>query len=44
MGIATKQDGYIKVVFVYQQNEQIEEVNLNVSQLTALLNSKQVWT
>ncbi|MCY7864810.1 hypothetical protein P9G43_16130 [Bacillus spizizenii] len=33
----------IKVVFVYQKNEQIEEVDLNSAQLSALLNSKQVW-
>ena len=33
----------IKVVFVYQKNEQVEEVTLNSAQLSALLNSKQVW-
>ncbi|WP_338442439.1 hypothetical protein V5F86_10220 [Bacillus spizizenii] len=33
----------INVVFVYQKNEQIEEVDLNSAQLSALLNSKQVW-
>ncbi|MEC3801922.1 hypothetical protein [Bacillus spizizenii] len=33
----------IKVVFVYQKNEQVEKVTLNSAQLSALLNSKQVW-
>ena len=32
----------IKVVFVFQKNEQIEEVELNSAQLSALLHSKQV--
>ncbi|CAM3716481.1 hypothetical protein P8855_02125 [Bacillus inaquosorum] len=32
-----------KVVFVFQKNEQIEEVELNSVQLSALLHSKQVW-
>ncbi|MGY0701632.1 hypothetical protein [Bacillus subtilis] len=32
----------IKIVFVFQKNEQIEEVELNSAQLSALLHSKQV--
>ncbi|MFD1706709.1 hypothetical protein ACFSCZ_08065 [Siminovitchia sediminis] len=43
MSVSTNQGDSVKVVFVYQKNEQIEEVNLNTAQLTALLKSKQVW-
>ncbi|RLL41312.1 hypothetical protein D8M04_17465 [Oceanobacillus piezotolerans] len=43
MSIATNQGDSVTVVFVYQKDEQFEEVNLNSAQLTALLNSKQVW-
>ena len=43
METATHSNDSIKVVFVFQKNEQVEEVTLNSAQLTALLNSKQVW-
>ncbi|MCY8186401.1 hypothetical protein MOC46_01615 [Bacillus spizizenii] len=44
MKINMAKDGdTIKVVFVYQKNEQVEKVTLNSAQLSALLNSKQVW-
>ncbi|HLS09066.1 hypothetical protein [Lentibacillus sp.] len=43
MEAITDSNDSIKVVFVFQKNEQMEEVTLNSSQLTALLNSKQVW-
>ncbi|MRG88083.1 hypothetical protein [Salinibacillus xinjiangensis] len=43
MSVVTNEEDSVKVVFVYQKNEQIEETNLNSAQLTALLNSKQVW-
>ncbi|SES17212.1 hypothetical protein SAMN04487944_12181 [Gracilibacillus ureilyticus] len=43
MSIATNQADSVKVVFVDQKNEQVEEVTLNSAQLMALLNSKQVW-
>ncbi|WP_164214323.1 hypothetical protein [Virgibacillus sp. YIM 98842] len=43
MSVITNQGDSVKVVFVFQKNEQVEEVTLNPAQLTALLNSKQVW-
>lgn len=43
MSIVTNRGDSVKVVFVFQKNEQVEEVTLNPAQLTALLNSKQVW-
>lgn len=43
MGTVTNQEDSIKVVFVFQKNEQIEEVTLNSAQLAALLSAKQVW-
>ena len=43
MSVSISQYDSVKVVFVYHKNEQIEEVNLNGAQLTALLNAKQVW-
>lgn len=43
MSVITNQGDSVKVVFVFQKNEQVEEVTLNPTQLTALLNSKQVW-
>ena len=33
----------VKVVFVFQKNEEIVETTLNAAQLTALLHAKQVW-
>ncbi|KMJ57262.1 hypothetical protein AB685_17840 [Bacillus sp. LL01] len=33
----------IKAIFVYPRTEQVEEVTLNTAQVTALLNSTQVW-
>ncbi|MFC0015066.1 MULTISPECIES: hypothetical protein [Allobacillus] len=43
MTVATNQGDSVKVVFVYQKNEQTEEVTLNSAQLSALLNAKQIW-
>ncbi|GIN13028.1 hypothetical protein MKZ19_21730 [Shouchella clausii] len=43
MSVATNQGDFVKVVFVFQKNEQVEEVTLNSAQLTALLHAKQVW-
>ncbi|MBN6206136.1 hypothetical protein NSA56_14495 [Oceanobacillus caeni] len=43
MSVVTNQGDSINVVFVFQRDEQVEEVTLNSAQLTALLNSKQVW-
>ncbi|MBR7554964.1 hypothetical protein ACFFJI_11735 [Allobacillus sp. GCM10007491] len=43
MSVTTNQGDSVKVVFVYQKNEQTEEVTLNSAQLSALLNSKQIW-
>nr|WP_289039212.1 hypothetical protein [uncultured Allobacillus sp.] len=43
MSVATNQGDSVKVVFVYQKNEQTEEVTLNSAQLSALLNAKQIW-
>ena len=43
MSVATNQGDSVKVVFVFQKNELTEEVTLNSAQLSALLNSKQVW-
>jgi len=43
MRVATNQSDSVKVVFVFQKDEQVEEVTLNSAQLTALLNAKQVW-
>lgn len=43
MNLSTGQGDSVKVIFVFQKNEQTEEVTLNSAQLTALLNSKQVW-
>lgn len=43
MSVVTNQEDSIKVVFVFQKNEETEEVTLNTAQITALLNSKQVW-
>lgn len=33
----------VKVVFVYQKEEQVEELTLSLGELTALLHAKQVW-
>lgn len=43
MSIVTNHGDSVKVVFVYQKNELVEEVTMNTAQLTALLNAKQVW-
>jgi len=43
MGVVINQEDSIKVVFVFQKNEQVEEVTLNPAELTALVNSKQIW-
>lgn len=43
MSVVTNQGDSINVVFVFQRDEQVEEVTLNSAQLTALFNSKQVW-
>jgi len=43
MSVVTNQGDSVTVVFVFQKNEQVEEVTLNSAQLTALLNSKQIW-
>ncbi|MEW9676078.1 hypothetical protein ABRT01_07835 [Lentibacillus sp. L22] len=43
MSVVTNYADSVKVVFVYQKNEQVEEVTLNSAELIALLNSKQVW-
>lgn len=43
MSVVTNDGDSVKVVFVHQKNEQVEEVTLNSSQLIALLNSKQIW-
>ncbi|AST95733.1 Uncharacterised protein [Niallia circulans] len=43
MSVAMNQGDFVKVVFVFQKNEQVEEVTLNSAQLTALLHAKQVW-
>ncbi|WP_042222171.1 hypothetical protein [Oceanobacillus manasiensis] len=43
MEVAANQADRICVVFVFQKTEQIEEVQLNSAQLTALLHAKQVW-
>lgn len=43
MNVVTNQGDSVKVIFVYQEKEQVEEVTLNTAQLTALLNSQQVW-
>ncbi|MBR3120505.1 MAG: hypothetical protein IKF29_14920 [Oceanobacillus sp.] len=37
------QGDLVNVVFVFQKNEETEEVTLNTAQLMALLNAKQVW-
>ncbi|CAH1191107.1 hypothetical protein D1872_282310 [compost metagenome] len=39
----TSHEDMINVIFVAQKNEQLEEALLNNTQLTALLNAKQVW-
>ncbi|MFD1848862.1 hypothetical protein [Oceanobacillus bengalensis] len=43
MSVVTNQGDSVKVIFVFQKNEQVEEVALNSAQLTALLNSKHIW-
>ncbi len=43
MSIVTNHGDSVKVVFVFQKSEQVEEVILNSAQVTALLSSKQVW-
>lgn len=43
MNATTNQGDSVKVVFVHQNTEQIEEAHLNSAQLTALFKSKQVW-
>ncbi|WP_277678912.1 hypothetical protein [Gracilibacillus dipsosauri] len=43
MSIVSSQGDSITVVFVYQKNEQTEELTLHSAQLLALLNAKQVW-
>ena len=43
MSVATNQQDSVDVVFVFQKNELTEEVALNTAQLSALLDSKQVW-
>ncbi|PAE27859.1 hypothetical protein CHI07_17635 [Paenibacillus sp. 7884-2] len=37
------QGDLVNVVFVFQKNEETEEVTLNTAQIMALLNAKQVW-
>lgn len=43
MSVVTNHGDSVKVIFVFQKNEEVEEVELNSAQLMALLNSKQVW-
>ena len=43
MNVTMNQGDLVNVVFVFQKNEETEEVTLNTAQLMALLNSKQVW-
>ncbi len=43
MSVTTNSGDAVKVVFVYQKDEEVEEVKLNNPELTALLHAKQVW-
>lgn len=43
MNVTMNQGDLVNVVFVFQKNEETEEVTLNTAQLMALLNAKQVW-
>jgi len=39
----TEHENSIKVLFICQKTELVEEVTLNAAQLTALINAKQEW-
>ncbi|SEQ89198.1 hypothetical protein [Piscibacillus halophilus] len=43
MNAALQSEESVKVVFISQNDEKLEEVNLNSPQLIALLNAKQIW-
>ena len=43
MNVTMNQGDLVNVVFVFQKNEETEEVTLNTAQIMALLNAKQVW-
>ena len=43
MNVTMNQGDLVNVVFVFQKNEETEEVTLNTARLMALLNAKQVW-
>ena len=43
MNVTMNRGDLVNVVFVFQKNEETEEVTLNTAQLMALLNAKQVW-
>ncbi|TCT19321.1 hypothetical protein EDD68_1184 [Melghiribacillus thermohalophilus] len=43
MSVAVNQSDSVNVVFVFQKNEETEEVTLNTAQVMALLHAKQIW-